>query len=129
MMSQCTVHVIQLVYSEGKQWKEARSKWNPVFVPRKLGRHVHKLNAVNDTFIRVAQEGAEADGYSKDLMELLPYWSMEGTAWQCIRLLQGSVSDAIFYTREVVGFDKLKAQTRYQCTHMCKNDNVVCNTL
>ena len=52
---------------------------NPVFVPRKLGRHVHKLNAVHDTFLRVAQEGAEADGYSKDLMELLPYWSMEGT--------------------------------------------------
>ena len=77
-------YVIQLAScacSEGKQWKEARSKLNPVFVPRKLGRHVHKLNAVNDTFIRVAQEGAEADGYSKDLMELLPYWSMEGTAW------------------------------------------------
>ena len=66
------------IYSEGKQWKALRSKLNPVFVPRKLGRHVHKLNAVNDTFIRVAQEGAEADGYSKDLMELLPYWSMEG---------------------------------------------------
>ena len=63
---------------EGKEWKEVRSKLNPVFVPRKLGRHVHKLNDVHDTFIRVAQEGAEADGYSKDLMELLPYWSMEG---------------------------------------------------
>ena len=76
-------YVIQLASSacsEGKQWKEARSKLNPVFVPRKLGRHVHKLNAVNDTFIRLAQEGAEADGYSRDLMELLPYWSMEGTA-------------------------------------------------
>ena len=50
-----------------------------MFVPRKLGRHVHKLNAVHDTFIRVAQEGAEADGYSQDLMELLQHWSMEGT--------------------------------------------------
>ena len=66
-----------------------------MFVPRKLGRHVHKLNAVNDTFIRVAQEGAEADGYSKDLMEFLPYWSMEGTAWQCIRLLQVLISKGL----------------------------------
>ena len=68
-----------LTCSEGAEWKAIRSKLNPVFVPRKLGRHVHKLNAVHDTFLRVAQEGAEADGYSKDLMKQLPYWSMEGT--------------------------------------------------
>ena len=81
-----------------------------MFVPRKLGRHIHKLNAVNDTFIRVAQEGAEADGYSRDLMELLPYWSMEGTAWRCICLLQKSIIDAILCTidHEVVGFDEEK---------------------
>ena len=99
--------------SEGKQWKEARSKLNPVFVPRKLGRHVHKLNTVNDTFIRVAQEGAEADGYSKDLMELLPYWSMEGTdsdVCVCYRWLyqisKGLVTDANLCSipHKMVGF-------------------------
>ena len=73
-----TVYISNYSCSEGEEWKELRSTMNPVFVPRKLGRHVHKLNAVHDTFVRLAQEGADTDGYSKDLMELLPYWSMEG---------------------------------------------------
>ena len=64
--------------SEGKEWKEVRSTLNPAFTFRKLGRYVKKLNPVNDTFIRVAQGGADAEGYSKDVMDLLPYWSMEG---------------------------------------------------
>ena len=46
--------------------------------PRKLGRHVERLDPVSQTFLEIVQESVDKDGYSRDLMEFLPFWSMEG---------------------------------------------------
>ena len=64
--------------SEGPDWKKIRSDLNPVFMPRKLGRHVKRLDPVSQTFLEIVQESVDKDGYSRDLMEFLPYWSVEG---------------------------------------------------
>jgi cytochrome P450 len=66
-----------LVTSEGQDWQNLRSLLNPVVMPRKLGRHVHRLNDVCETFLELAQASVQDDGYSKDLMEFLPSWSAE----------------------------------------------------
>ena len=47
-------------------------------VPRKLGKHVQRLNAVAETFIEMMKESVQDDGYSTDLTNLLLYWSAEG---------------------------------------------------
>ena len=64
--------------SEGPEWKALRSELNPVVVPRKLGKHVQRLDAVSETFVEMMQESVQDDGYSTDLMDLLLYWSAEG---------------------------------------------------
>jgi cytochrome P450 len=63
--------------SDGPEWHKARSELNPVVNPRKLGRHVNRLDPVSQTFLEIVQESVDKDGYSRDLMEFLPYWSVE----------------------------------------------------
>jgi cytochrome P450 len=48
--------------------------------PRKLGRHVERLDPVSQTFLEIVQESVDKDGYSRDLMEFLPFWSMKAIA-------------------------------------------------
>ena len=67
-----------IVCSEGPQWKAVRSELNPVVMPRKLGKHVKRLDEVSSTFLSVVKESTEKDGYSRDLMEFIPFWSAEG---------------------------------------------------
>jgi cytochrome P450 len=69
-----------LATSDGPEWKKLRSELNPVVNPRKLGRHVERLDPVSQTFLEIVQESVDKDGYSRDLMEFLPFWSMKAIA-------------------------------------------------
>ena len=47
-------------------------------IPRKLRRHIKRLDAVSETFLELVQESVDEQGYSRDLMEFIPLWSFEG---------------------------------------------------
>jgi cytochrome P450 len=66
-----------LATGDGPEWKKLRSDLNPILSTRRLGKQVERLDGVSQTLLEMLQESVDRDGYSKNVMDFLPYWSLE----------------------------------------------------